>query len=69
MAWTQTDIDRLRRAISTGARRVEFGDGQTRSVEEFHSIDAMLGLLARMEAEVAGSNAPARYAVTQFTRD
>lgn len=69
MGWTQTDIDRLRKAISTGARRVEFGDGQTRSVQEFHSLDAMLGLLAQMEAGVAGALAPQRTALTEFTRD
>nr|WP_047574303.1 hypothetical protein [Methylobacterium sp. ZNC0032] len=55
MAWTQTDIDRLKRAIATGARRVEFGSGETRRVQEFHSIDAMLKALAAMEDEVSGA--------------
>lgn len=69
MAWTQTDIDRLKKAIATGARRVEFGDGQTRSVQEFHSLKDMLDLLSRMESEAAGPQAPQRFAVTEFIRD
>lgn len=69
MAWTQSDIDRLRRAIATGAKRVEFGDGQTRNVKEFHSLRDMLDLLSRMEDEVAGAQAPQRWSVTQFERD
>lgn len=69
MGWTQTDIDRLRKAISSGARRVEFGDGQTRSVKEFHSLDQMRSLLAEMEASVAGLLAPQRTALTEFSRD
>ena len=69
MGWTQTDIDRLRKAISSGARRVEFGDGQTRSVQEFHSLDQMRSLLAEMEASVAGLLAPQRTALTEFSRD
>lgn len=55
MAWTQTDIDRLKRAIATGARRVVFGSGETRREQEFHSIDEMLKALAKMEDEVAGA--------------
>lgn len=69
MAWTQTEIDRLRQAISTGARRVEFGSGETRRVQEFHSLDQMRGLLAEMEASVAGPLAPQRTALTEFSRD
>lgn len=69
MAWTQTDIDRLKRAIATGARRVEFGSGETRRVQEFHALKDMLDLLTRMEAEAAGANAPQRFAVTEFIRD
>lgn len=69
MAWTQTDIDRLKKAIATGARRVEFGSGETRRVQEFHALKDMLDLLARMENEAAGANAPQRFAVTEFCRD
>ncbi len=69
MAWTQTDIDRLKRAIATGAKKVEFGSGETRRVQEFRSLDEMLRILADMETEVAGATAPARTSVTQFERD
>lgn len=69
MAWTQTDIDRLKKAMATGAKKVEFGSGETRRVQEFRSLDEMKRILADMEDELAGANAPQRFAVTQFTRD
>lgn len=57
MPWTQTDIDRLKSAISAGrgARRMTFGD----QTVEFHSVDEMLKLLSVMEHEVnSGTTAP-----------
>lgn len=69
MAWTQTDIDRLKKAIGTGAKRVEFGSGETRRVQEFRSLAEMWSILAEMEAEVAGANAPSRVAITEYSRD
>jgi hypothetical protein len=55
MAWTLTDLDRLKAAIASGTKRVEFGDGQTRSVKEYQSIDAMLRAKAEIEAELFGT--------------
>ena len=69
MGWTQTDIDRLRKKISSASRRVEFRDGQTHSVEESQSLDQMRSLLAEMEASVSGQLAPQRTALTEFSRD
>lgn len=69
MAWTQGDIDVLKQAMATGVRRAVFGSGETRREQEFQSLTDMLRLLAEMEGEVAGINAPSRTAVTQFTRD
>jgi len=69
MAWTQADIDALKKAIKTGARRVEFGSGETRRVVEYRSLVEMQLILADMEEEVAGPLAPPRTAITQFDRD
>lgn len=69
MAWTQDDIDALKRAIATGVRRAEFGSGESRRVQEFRSLAEMKDILADMETEVAGPLAPQRFAVTQFDRD
>lgn len=69
MAWTQADIAALKRAIKTGARRVEFGSGETRRVVEYRSLAEMRQILADMEDEFAGPLAPARSAITQFSRD
>ena len=69
MAWTQSDIDALKKAIATGARRVEYGSGETRRVLENRSLSELKDILAGMEAEVAGVNAPQRVAITQYSRD
>lgn len=69
MAWTQSDIDTLKQAIATGTKRVEYGSGETRRVQEFRSLAEMKETLSDMVTEVAGVNAPQRSAVTQFTRD
>jgi len=54
MAWTQTDIETLKAAIATGAKRVAFGSGETRREQEFRSLAEMQNTLAQMEAEVSG---------------
>lgn len=64
MAWTQTDIDALERAIADGrgARQMSFADQSI----TFGSVDEMLKLLSVMRqsvAAVAGSS-PTRYAAT-----
>lgn len=53
MAWTQTDIDRLKAAIAAGrgARTIQFAD----QLVTFHDIDDMLKLLAVMEQDVNAS--------------
>lgn len=54
MAWTQDDLDRLEKAIASGARRVRF---QTHEVE-YQSIDAMLGVRDLIKAELDPSTGP-----------
>lgn len=69
MAWTQADIDALKKALKTGARRVEFGSGETKRVVEYRSLAEIKQILADLEDEVAGPAAPGRTAYTQFDRD
>jgi len=57
MAWTQGDIDRLKAAIATGVREVQYADG-TRSV--YRSLGEMREVLALMRAEVAAAAGPQR---------
>lgn len=52
--WTQTDIDKLKSAISSGVLTVSFNGPPARSVT-YHSLDAMRALLAEMVAAVAGA--------------
>lgn len=57
MAYTQDDVDRLKKAIGSGARKVRFGSGDSAEETTFHSLDDMVKLLAMMEAEVTPSKA------------
>jgi hypothetical protein len=66
MAWTQSDVERLERAIADGlgARSIQFAD----QVVQFNSIDEMLKLLAVMRAAVAaaaGTSQRTRLAATR----
>lgn len=56
MAWTQTDIDKLKTAIADGrgARQITFADQSV----TFHSIQDMLQLLSTMQHEVNASSTP-----------
>lgn len=53
MAWTQSDLDAIEKAIATGARRVRY---QTHEVE-YQSIGDMLKVRQIIKDELAG-NAP-----------
>lgn len=66
MAWTQTDIDALKAAIAAGrgARTITFGD----QTVTFHSVDEMLTLLGRMEADVATTAGTPRTRYAGFTK-
>lgn len=63
MAWSETDINALRAAIATGAKRVRFQTHET----EFRSQAEMMELLERMVAENNPSSASPRRTVAQFT--
>jgi hypothetical protein len=66
MALSQTDIDKLKKAIAKGVRRVEYPSG----VVEYQSTDDMLKALAFAENDIAGAsskNTPSTLAV--FGRD
>jgi hypothetical protein len=58
MSWTQTDIDRLKAAIASGARRVKIGDEET----EFRDLDEMQRTLSQMSQSVHGhASRPSAY--------
>lgn len=50
MPWTESDVEKLKRAMASGARKVRFKDHET----EFRSLNEMRRQLADMEREVAG---------------
>lgn len=54
MAWTQSDLDRIEKAIATGARRVRF---QTHEVE-YQSIGDMLRARDVIKAEMDATARP-----------
>lgn len=48
MAWTQTDIDKLKAAIAQGATKVKFADREV----SYRSLDEMRETLAMLQREV-----------------
>ena len=52
MAWTQTDLDRLNAAISSGIRSVTFADGRR---TEYQNLAEMRTVRNDMKAELAAS--------------
>lgn len=53
MAWTQSDLDSLDKAIRSGALTVRRADG---SQVQYRSLDEMLRIRAEMQAAVAPSS-------------
>ncbi|MEL6785704.1 MAG: hypothetical protein AAFO61_14920 [Pseudomonadota bacterium] len=52
MGYTQNDIDTLKQAIATGAKRVRFKEHET----EFRSVSEMQRTLADMQREVSSGD-------------
>lgn len=48
MAWTQTDIDKLKAAIAQGATKVKFADREV----TYRSLDEMRETLRMLQADV-----------------
>ncbi len=60
MAWTQSDIDRLKVLMSTGVVESEFVSGDSKRRQRLMSFADMQKLLADMQAEVGGGNGLSR---------
>lgn len=58
MAWTQADIDKLKRGIASGAKVIEFGSGETKRRLENRTLAELWQILREMEAEVNPSGRP-----------
>jgi hypothetical protein len=56
MAWSQTDIDKLKAAMAQGIKRVRYTSGEM----EYQSADEMRRVLADMEREVNPDSSPSR---------
>lgn len=70
MAFTQTDIDALKRAIATGARSVVYQSGDERREVTYKTTAEMVRVLSMMESEVSGASAaPLRVTYARFERD
>lgn len=66
MAFSQVDIDKLKKGIATGAKVIEFGSGETRRRLENRPLSELWQILAEMEAEVNGSAAPSNRRVAGY---
>ena len=66
MAYTQSDIDALKRAIATGASKVRFADGREVT---YRSLEQMKETLRDMEAEVSPTTVQPRTTFVEHSRD
>ncbi len=64
MAWTTTDLEKLERAIATGARRVKFGDVE----QEFRSLTEMRSLRDQMRRELGLSTGGSKRVYPEFDK-
>jgi len=64
MAWSQSDVTTLEKAIATGARSVRFADGR---MVEYNSLKDLLTVLDIVKAALAGGDVP-RVSYAKFTR-
>ncbi|WP_316196980.1 phage head-tail joining protein [Bradyrhizobium sp. SZCCHNS3053] len=69
MAYTQDDIDALKAAIATGARRVKFGSGPDSREVEYRSRAEMIATLDDLVKEVSPSAALPRVSYVRHSRD
>lgn len=64
MAYSQTQIDSLKKAIASGVLTVRHGETQT----TYRSLAEMQKVLEMMESEVNPTSAPPRRTVAAFSR-
>jgi hypothetical protein len=67
--YTQEDIDALKAAIATGAKKVKFGSGPDSREVEYRSRADMLATLDDMLAEVSPSSAVPRVSFIRHSRE
>jgi len=56
MAWTQTDLDNIEKAMASGQRKVRLGQREV----EYHSIEQMIKARDFIKADVAKTTAVVR---------
>ena len=66
MAYSQADIDALKRAIATGASKVRFSDNREAT---YRSLAEMKETLRDMEADVSPATAQSRTVLIEHSRD
>ena len=64
MAWTQTELDKLKKAYALGALTVEYAGQRV----TYRSLAEMKQIIADMESEISGSSSKPRTSVVQFDR-
>ena len=65
MAWTQSELDALKRAYAAGTLRVSY-DGKS---VEYGSAEDLLGRIRTLEREVAGTRTRHSTSVASFSKE
>lgn len=69
MAYTQSDLDNLDKAIATGAKSVRFGTGENAHETVFRSLAEMEAIRATIAAALVPSTGSKRVTYAEFSRD
>lgn len=69
MAYTQADIDALKAALASGAKRVKFGSGPDSREVEYFTRAEMLAQLDDMTKEVTPTAVAPRVSYVRHCRD
>lgn len=66
MAFVQSDVDSIKKAIASGVQSVRFADGRR---VDYRSVPEMIEALRLAEAEVAAANGGDTVSYLSFTKD
>jgi len=64
VAWTQSDLDAIERALAQGTKRVEYQDKEV----EYHSLTELMKLRATIRAELGVNSGKSQNVLAAFSK-
>lgn len=69
MAWTQTDLDRIDRAIATGELTVRFADGKTITYQSASDLERRRLMISRALEDASSTPRTSRTIFASFAKE